>query len=261
VQKKLKISAIQTDIVWENIEKNLQNIEKKILNAEDSDIFILPEMFTTGFTNNIAIINNNNCKKTIETIQNLSNKKNSAICGSIIYKEENLFFNRFIFVSPDGNIKFYNKKHLFELGGETNIFTKGNERLIIDYKGFKILPIICYDLRFPVWIRNKNEYDLIIVVANWPQKRQKIWKILLQARAIENQCFVVGVNRIDSDKNNIKYNGGTAIINYIGNIINSTKYNENQIITEILDKEELDSFKKNMPFLNDIDNFEIKPEN
>ena len=146
---------------------------------------------------------------------------------------------------------------MFAIGGETDIFTKGSERVIIDYKGFKILPIICYDLRFPVWIRNTDNYDLIIAVANWPQQRQEIWDILLRARAIENQCFILGVNRVGTDGNKINYSGGTAIINYIGEVLNRAKNDENQIITEIIDKKEMDIFRKFMPILKDIDEFKI----
>lgn len=254
---KLKISAVQTDILWENIDDNLKIIENKIMTVAESDIFVVPEMFTTGFTNNLSICNDINCQKTITFLKDLSKHRNAAICGSIIFKENDRFFNRFLFVEPNGTISFYNKRHLFGLGGETNIFSKGNERIILNYKGFKILPIVCYDLRFPVWIRNKENYDLIIVVANWPRQRQDIWEILLKARAIENQCFVVGVNRIGCDANKINYSGGTAIINYNGKIITTTENNTAQIITATLDKSELETFRKTMPFLSDIDEFFI----
>lgn len=254
---KMKISLIQSDLTWEDRNVNIISFEKKILDSDKSDIFVLPEMFTTGFTNNVY-----NCYETwngevISWMKELSGKINSAICGSMIFKEFDKFYNRFIFVEPSGKIIHYDKRHLFGIGGETDIFSKGDNKVIVEYKTFRILLLTCYDLRFPVWSRNADNYDIVIYVANWPESRRYAWDILLKARAIENQCYVAGVNRVGVDGKNLKYNGGTYIIDPLGEIINSAKDNKNEVISAIVDKNRINEIRTAFPFLKDKDSFEI----
>lgn len=253
----IKIAAIQNDIIWENINNNLNSFSEIISSIDNVDIIILPEMFNSGFTNNLSIYNDSSYKKTIFILSDLSVKKNTAICASIIVKENNSFFNRFIFIDNNGNLEKYDKRHLFAIGGENDLFTPGKSQKIINYKGVKIFPQICYDLRFPVWSRNVFNYDLLIYVANWPSTRRKHWDCLLEARAIENQSYVVGVNRIGKDGNNINYDGGTKIIDYNGNIISEAIDNNKEIIYGELSIEKQNIFREFFPSGKDADNFII----
>ena len=198
----INVTLIQSDIIWEDKVSNLKNYQNKISQIESTDLIVLPEMFTTGFSMNPKDISETMSGETIQWMKSNASKMNSAICGSIIIEEDDKYFNRFIWVNPDGSICQYDKKHLFSFAGEDKNYTAGNEKIIIEYKGWKICPLVCYDLRFPVWSRNSEDYDLLIYVANWPTKRKLAWKSLLVARAIENQCYVIGVNRVGKDENN-----------------------------------------------------------
>ena len=249
------ITIVQSDIIWQNIDANLELYRKKICNIK-SDIIILPEMFTTGFTMNPDLFAEELDGRTITWMKKISKKNNSVICGSLIIKESNNFFNRFVWVEPTGVIKTYDKKHLFSFAGENNNYTPGNSKIIIEYKGWKICPLICYDLRFPVWSRNIEDYDILIYVANWPSKRKLAWKNLLISRAIENQCFVVGVNRVGTDGNNHYYSGDSCLINSQGELIYISSHVED-LYTTTLNKVELDKNRKQFPFLNDRDKFSI----
>lgn len=251
----VKIAAIQNDIIWENINENILNFSKLISKVENVDIIVLPEMFTTGFTNNLSAFNKSITQKSIDTFSQICIEKKIAICASLIFNEEGKYYNRFIFIDSDGKIKKYDKRHLFAVGGENKIFTKGDTQEIINYKEIKIFPEICYDLRFPVWSRNTFNYDLIINVANWPLSRRNHWDCLLKARAIENQSYVVAVNRVGIDGNGITYNGGTKIIDYNGEIISEAKDNEIEIIYGELNFEKQNVFRIFMPISNDSDNF------
>jgi len=207
----ISVSIIQSDIIWEDRLSNLENYQNKINQIESTDLIVLPEMFTTGFSMNPKDISETMSGETIQWMKANASKMNSAICGSIIIEEDDKYFNRFIWVNPDGSIHHYDKKHLFSFAGEDKNYTSGNNKLIIEYKGWKICPLICYDLRFPVWSRNSEGYDLLIYVANWPDKRKLAWKTLLTARAIENQCYVIGVNRVGKDTKNY-YSGEIHIL-------------------------------------------------
>lgn len=254
----LKIALIQSELIWENPEKNRINFSKKLLSLkEDIDLIILPEMFTTGFTMNPYDVAETMQGKTIKWLNKLAAEKNTAITGSLIIKENNNFYNRLVFVFPSGEVQTYDKRHTFTLAGEHKVYSAGNKKLIVDYKGWKICPLICYDLRFPVWSRNVENYDLLIYVANWPKPRIGAWDILLKARAIENMSYCIGVNRIGKDENNYEYTGNSAAFDSLGKQISTIKPNE--IRTEIitLKKESLVKTRDKFQFLKDQDQFKL----
>jgi predicted amidohydrolase len=248
----MRITTIQYDIIWEDKETNLKNLTSKI-NTIQSDVIVLPEMFTTGFTMNPNHLAESMTDKTIQWMKEIALTKDLAICGSIIIREEDKYFNRFIWVNPDGTIYHYDKRHLF-LNEDQN-YTPGNKKLIIEYRGWKICPLICYDLRFPVWSRNSEDYDILIYVANWPDKRKLAWRSLLIARAIENQCYVIGVNRV-GEGGRLFYSGGTSVINALGEVQYTNSHIE-EVWTETLSKYDLDKIRTQLPFLEDKDNFSI----
>ena len=252
----LDITTIQSDIIWEDKITNLKNYQEKIDQIKSTDLIILPEMFTTGFSMNPKGISETMNGETIQWMKANASKMNSAICGSIIIEEGDKYFNRFIWINPDGSIHHYDKKHLFSFAGENKNYTAGNEKIIIEYKGWKICPLVCYDLRFPVWSRNSENYDLLIYVANWPTKRKLAWKSLLVARAIENQCYVIGVNRVGKDQNNHYYSGESSLVNALGETLYINSHVEDVYSTTIT-KYELNKVRKLLPFLNDKDNFKI----
>jgi predicted amidohydrolase len=247
----MNITTIQTNIIWEDKDSNLKNYQSKIDSIE-SDLIILPEMFTTGFTMNPKPFAESMDGITVQWMKENALKRDLAICGSIIIEEGDKYFNRFIWVNPDTSIQYYDKRHLF-LGEDEN-YTKGESKIVIDYKGWKICPLICYDLRFPVWSRNVEDYDVLIYVANWPSKRKSAWRSLLVARAIENQCYVVGVNRVGEDGNNLSYNGDTSLINALGETLYINSQTED-VFTTTLSKLELSKVRNLLPFLKDKDNF------
>lgn len=254
----MKIALIQSSLFWENPEKNRKKLGEKI-NAisENIDLIVLPEMFTSGFTmqpNNIA---ETMYGETIILLKQLSEDKNAAITGSLVITENGNFYNRLVFVFPSGEIQFYDKKHLFTLAGEDEIYTAGNQKLIVEYKGWKICPLICYDLRFPVFARNVEEYDVLLYVANWPEIRINAWDALLKARAIENMSYTVGVNRIGEDNNGHQYNGHTQVVNFLGEYILEPIENKGVFIVQ-LNKAELLLARKKFNFLNDQDSFALK---
>ena len=248
----MRITTIQYDIVWEDKVTNLKNLTSKI-NTIQSDVIVLPEMFTTGFTMTPKPLAESMTGKTIQWMKEIALTKDLAICGSIIIREEDKYFNRFIWVNPDGTIYHYDKRHLFL--NEDVSYTPGDKKLIIEYKGWKICPLICYDLRFPVWSRNSEDYDILIYVANWPDKRKLAWRSLLVARAIENQCYVIGVNRV-GDGNGLVYSGGTSLINALGEVQYTNSHIE-EVFTATLSKYDLDKIRTQLPFLEDKDNFSI----
>ena len=251
----IKVTLIQSDIIWEDKISNLKRYQEKIDKIESTDLIVLPEMFTTGFSMNPKDISETMNGETVQWMKDNASKMNSAVCGSIIIEEDDKYFNRFIWVNPDGSIHHYDKKHLFSFAGENENYTPGSEKLIIEYKGWKICPLICYDLRFPVWSRNIEAYDLLIYVANWPDKRKLAWKTLLTARAIENQCYVIGVNRIGKDIKNY-YSGDSSLINALGETLYTNSHIE-EIYTTNISKYDLDKVRNQLPFLNDKDNFKI----
>jgi omega-amidase len=254
----MKIAIIQTDLIWENPKANRVQFEEKI-NAITQlvDLIVLPEMFSTGFTMFPESLAETMQGDTVNLMFNIAKDKNLAICGSIIIEENANYYNRFVFVHPNGKVETYDKRHLFSLAGEHEQYTQGTEKVIIQYKDWKICPQICYDLRFPVFSRNVEEYDLLIYVANWPKLRITAWDALLRARAIENMSFVVGVNRIGLDGNKHEYVGHSIVLDELGNLILDANENEGVFIST-LDKEKMLQTRKKLNFLNDRDFFEIE---
>lgn len=254
----MKIALFQTNLVWENPKYNRTFIEEYFLKEEEKfDLFILPEMFTTGFTMKPDSVAESMEGETISWMKSLAFKKDCAVCGSLVIQESNKYFNRFIFVHPNGKIDFYDKRHLFSLAGEHEKYSKGSEKVIIDYKSWKICPQVCYDLRFPAFSRNHEGYDLLLYVANWPKVRTIAWDILLKARSVENMCFTIGLNRIGYDENNHEYIGHSQVIDELGNQILNAEENLGVFILE-LDKNKMLETRKKLNFLNDKDEYEIK---
>jgi omega-amidase len=251
----MKTALIQTPLFWENPNKNRTYLTKKI-NAilSDVDLIVLPEMFTSGFTMNPKNVAETMQGETISWLKETAKEKNCAITGSLVIEENNNYYNRLVFVFPSGEIQTYDKRHLFTLAGEDKVYTSGKDKLIVDYKGFKICPLICYDLRFPVFSRNVEEYDILIYVASWPKPRTNAWDILLKARAVENMSYVIGVNRVGIDDNNLEYVGHSQAVDFLGNYIQEPKETEEVFIVE-LDKEKLLETRSKLAFLNDRDNF------
>ena len=260
MNEELTISLVQTELHWENPGKNLEMFSR-LLSADDlvTDLIVLPEMFNTGFTMKSSVFAEEMSGTTVSWMRKKAFEKNCVITGSLIIKENESFYNRLIWMMPDGNYHYYDKRHLFRMAGEHNFFTAGKEKVITTLKGWKIRPLICYDLRFPVWSRNKNDYDLLIYTANWPEKRSFAWKNLLISRAIENLSYVAGINRVGSDGNEILYSGDTAIIDPKGNYIATSRQFENEIITINLSYDELQDFRKSFPANLDADDFKILP--
>lgn len=248
----MKITILQRDIEWANPEINVKRAENAIDNNPGSDIYVLPEMFSTGFCTNPQGIAESDNSDTLQWLKRKAAETNAAIAGSVAITKDGKFFNRFYFVKPDGSVTHYDKKHLFTYGGEHLQFTAGDKRVIVEFRGVRILLEICYDLRFPIWSRNRGDYDMILYVASWPTPRVAAWSALLVARAIENQCYVAGVNRVGSDPS-CQYCGGSVIIDPYGKTIASCADNEECEATATIDMEALESFRKKFPVLNDSD--------
>ena len=259
MNRSLKIALIQADLIWQNAKQNRINFSEKINNiTEKVDVIVLPEMFTTGFSMQPQKIAEYMVGDTVKWMQQIASEKNTAICGSIIISENKNFYNRFIFMHPEGKIEYYNKRHLFTLAGEHNVYTSGEEKLIIEYKGWKICPLVCYDLRFPVWARNVEEYDVLLYVANWPKPRISAWDTLLKGRSIENMCYTIGVNRVGSDANNLEYSGHSGVYNCLGEEVVKAKPNKEETIIAVLEKNHITETRNTLNFLSDKDVFEIK---
>ena len=263
----LSVTIIQTDLFWENSTANLANLEEKMAQISlPTDLIILPEMFTTGFTMNAKIVAEPMNYTTFKWMKQQAKRTRAVILGSFIVKEGEHFFNRLISMRPDGSFETYDKRHLFRMGEEDKTFTSGKKRLIVELKGWRICPLICYDLRFPVWSRNgyskvenrKSEidYDLLIYIANWPAVRSQVWDTLLQARAIENQSYCIGVNRVGKDGMGLEYSGNSAVIDFKGNQLFYQK-NSEVIVSQTLNKKDLEDFRNKFPAYLDADDFEI----
>lgn len=254
----MKIALIQSALFWENPKINRNYFEEKINSIiEKVDLIVLPEMFSTGFTMNPEAVFETMDGETVLWMKSLAKAKNSAITGSLVIKENDNFYNRLVFVFPSGELQFYDKRHSFTLAGEDKVYTPGKEKLIVDYLGWKICPQVCYDLRFPVFARNVEDYDLLLYVANWPKSRIQAWDILVKARSVENMCYTIGVNRVGLDNNNFEHNGHSQVIDFMGNYILEPQETESVFIAA-LDKEKLADARRKLGFLNDRDSFELK---
>ncbi|AWA29343.1 amidohydrolase [Flavobacterium magnum] len=253
----MKAALIQATLIWENAEANRKHFQQMIDSIIESvDLIVLPEMFTTGFSMAPEHAGETMEGETVRWMKALARSKNAAVTGSVIIVENAKFYNRLLFVHPSGEIHTYDKRHLFSLAGEDKVYTKGQQRLIIDYRGFRICPLVCYDLRFPVFSRNTENFDVLLYVANWPKPRINAWDALLKARAIENMCYVIGVNRVGEDANNHNYIGHSQAFDFLGNPLCGVTEKETVLIAEMQKGPMLDVRAK-MSFLDDRDRFDI----
>ena len=257
MQSELKVAIIQKDLVWQNAEQNRLNLDVMFSEINKVDLIVLPEMFTTGFSMLPKPIAETMQGETVRWMLDNAKNLNAAIIGSVIINDNGVYYNRMLFVAPDGNIECYDKRHAFALAGENKEYTSGNKKLIVDYKGWKISPLICYDLRFPVWSRNVENYDLLIYSANWPKPRINAWNTLLKARAIENMSYCIGVNRVGVDANGYEYSGNSIAIDYLGNELTETCEHKEAIIYAAFNKEAMHKTRTKLPFLEDKDIFTI----
>jgi len=254
----MKAALIQADIIWEEAGRNRIQLEKKINTiALDVDLIVLPEMFTTGFSMHPEAIAETMEGDSVSWLKKVAKSRNTAITGSLVIKEDNNFYNRLVFVFPSGEMEYYDKRHLFSLAGEDELYSAGARKKIVEYKGWKICLLICYDLRFPVFARNTEDYDLLLYVANWPTARITAWDILLKARAIENMCYTIGVNRVGKDGNDHSYPGHSQVVDFIGNAL-LEPFEGETVFTATLDKLEMLEMRKKLGFLADRDSFQIK---
>jgi predicted amidohydrolase len=259
----LTLTLLQSDLHWENVEENLLMFSKKIdAITEKTDIIILPEMFNTGFSMESEKLAETMNGKTVNWMKDMAQQHQAVIVGSVIIEEHEEYYNRLIWAEPEGEIYTYDKRHLFRMANEHKHFSAGNDLLVVRYKGWRICPLICYDLRFPVWSRNVDEqgntiYDCLLYIANWPAARKAPWSKLLEARAIENQCYVVGVNRVGIDGKLIDYSGNSAVINPKGEITSNIPEGKNHTETTSISLHELNAFREKFPVEMDSDRFSI----
>lgn len=257
MRDKLKVALLQKNIAWGDPVKNRKNFSNAMELCGKADLYILPEMFSTGFCSKSQFFAEPSGNSSLEWMKECASRFNAAIAGSIAIDEGGIHYNRFYFVKPDGATDFYDKRHLFTYGGEDNFFKGGKERRIVEYNGFRILLQVCYDLRFPVFSRNMKDYDLAVYVASWPASRAEVWSALLKARAIENQCYVIGVNRVGDDPES-HYSGNSTAIDAYGHTVAACTPEKEETVCAELDLAELEEFRKKFPVLEDRDIFELK---
>lgn len=257
MKNKLTITLIQSSIFWEDVEKNLTHFEHLIANIANTDLILLPEMFNTAFCPHSIHLAETMDGRTIRWMKGVAVKKSCAISGTLMVKEHEKIFNRLVWISENGELFYYDKRHLFSLTKESKYISSGKQRLMVELMGWKICPMICYDLRFPVFCRNDAHYDMLIFLANWPIKRIEAWDTLLKARSIENQCFTIGVNRIGEDGNGILFNGHSKVFDAFGKELYSANEQKEAILQIELSSEDLKLKRKQMNFLQDQDKFTL----
>lgn len=256
--KNLRITLVQTSLYWEDKVANLRQFDQMLTPlAGQTDLVILPEMFTTGFSMNAAALAEDMQGQTMQWLARKALDIQAVIAGSFIAKENEKFFNRLVWMRPDGSYETYDKRHLFTYAREHHYYTAGKEHLLVELKGWKILPLVCYDLRFPVWSRNVQDYDLLIYVANFPERRSHAWKSLLVARAIENLTYTIGVNRVGNDGNDIYYSGDSVLLDFAGQSLYQISHVED-VFTTTLSYQALQEFRQRFAFLNDRDHFNLQ---
>lgn len=253
---KMKIALLQTDIAWADPQANTAQAERLMNRCEGADLYVLPEMFATGFCMQPQGVAERPDGHSLTWMKRCARERNCAVAGSLALEENGRCYNRFCFVLPDGSCRYYDKRHLFACGGEHECYTAGRERVVVHFRGVRILLLVCYDLRFPVWARNRGDYDMMLCVANWPVPRIEVWNTLLRARAIENQCYVAGVNRVGADPA-CRYNGGTVLIDARGREVAACRQGEADAVTADVSVEELEAFRRKFPVLPDGDAFRI----
>ncbi len=254
----MKITIIQSDLAWEDKKKNISLLTSLIeKNAVGSDLVVLPEMYTTAFSMNPHLLAESMDGPTVGWMKKQSSEGGFAICGTVIIKEEENFFNRMVFISPEGEITVYDKRHLHSMSGEHKVYTHGNKQVNCCYKGFMFNLQICYDLRFPVWSRNRGNVDVIIYSANWPAARSNVWKTLLVARSIENQCYVIGANRTGTNPEGTSYTGDSMIVSPKGEILAALPSDAEGALSACISKEALEKYRNEMPVWRDADRFTL----
>lgn len=253
----LRITLIQPDLYWESPQKNRDHLEEMIDSIEGpTDLVVLPEMFTTGFSMNALALAEPMNGETMQWMKKKAAELDAAVCGSVITEDAGGRYNRLLFVQPDGSYASYDKRHLFLIEGEIGVFEPGKERVIVNFRGWRIALYICYDVRFPVWSRNRKDTDLALYVANWPASRTQVWQTLLKARAIENQVYVAGLNRVGTDGNEIDYCGDSLLVNPRGEVMHRLE-NREEVVTDTLSMESLENFRIKFPVGNDADDFRL----
>ncbi len=253
----MKLLLLQTDIAWKDPQTNLRRAGELIAAAPAADLIVLPEMFATGYAADPAGGAEKGGGSAFEWMERTANTSGAAVAGSVAVEDDGRFYNRMFFVKPGGGYVAYDKRHLFSFAGENKAYTAGTERMVVEWMGFRILLQVCYDLRFPVFARNRDDYDMIIYSANWPTVRIDAWNSLLKARAIENLCYVAGVNRVGSDPY-VDYSGGTYLFDYKGKIVAGANENREEAIFAEINKEDSDNFRRKFPAMDDADDFALK---
>jgi len=257
--EKLTITLVQPDIIWEQPQANLEKYSEMLAPVDKTDLIVLPEMFTTGFSMQPEKLKESMDGPAVQWMKKLASEKDAAVVGSLVIEDNEKVFNRLVWVFPNGKIKIYDKRHLFTMGEENLYYSAGSEKLIVEYKGWRFCPLVCYDLRFPVWSRNTENYDVLMYVANWPAPRHEVWKTLLQARAIENQAYCIGVNRTGTDGAGLDYLGDSVLIDAKGNA--RFLGGSEQVTSFEVSLNELHKFREKFPLLNDRDEFNMGAAN
>ncbi len=255
----IRVALIQSELVWQDSLANQRYFEQQFRQHPGVQLFVLPEMFNSGFSMDSTRIAETMEGLTVQWMQQQAKLTGAALCGSVAIADQGQIFNRLLFVTPDGVVQFYDKRHLFRMGGEQQHYQAGAERVIVTYLGFRFCLQVCYDLRFPVFARNQQDYDVLIYVANWPQPRRLVWRTLLQARAIENQAYVLGCNRIGSDANSLNYSGDSLVVDYLGQIRSELPVGQAGVVVAELDLNALLQFKQKFPAYLDADPFVLTP--
>lgn len=253
----MKVALLQYPLVWENPAANRKAFEERIKTIEKVDLILLPEMFSTGFTMSPEKVAETMDGATVGWMREMASESDAAIAGSLVMSEDGNFYNRLLFVEPSGRITSYDKRHLFSLAGEHRVYKPGTEKVVVEFRGFKICLQVCYDLRFPAFSRNVEDYDLLVYVANWPQPRIQAWNALLKARAIENMCYVAAVNRTGNDDTGHNYPGHSQIVDYLGNYVCEPSEQEG-VIYAALDRDAMLESRKKFGFLDDRDQIIVK---
>ena len=255
----MKVTLIQTALVWHDPIANCEHFDGWLERIDpDTDLVLLPEMFSTGFTMSSSVVAESMDGPTVKWMRERAADVDVVLGGSIVIKDDGRYFNRFVWVRPDGSITTYDKRHRFRMAGEHLYYAAGEDRVIVELAGFKVCLMVCYDLRFPVFFRSRGDYDVIVCVANWPAARQLAWSTLLRARAIENQAYVVGLNRVGTDGSDIVYRGGSGAYDFLGETL-AEELDVEAAITVDLDKPELDAYRAAFPAWRDADEFEVQP--
>lgn len=256
----LEVVIIQDELVWQDPVANRSRFDDHLNHMPPADLVVLPEMFTTGFTMAAEVYAETMDGHTVAWMLEHARRLRAVVCGSLIIRERlgdgEHFFNRLIWAMPDGATISYDKRHLFRHAGETEHYTPGVDRMVMEHRGWRIAPMICYDLRFPVWSRHSHDCDALLYVANWPAPRHAAWETLLRARAIENQCYVIGVNRVGSDENGLEYRGGSAVVDFLGEPLADCG-SGSQLVTANLSRDRLRIFRRDFPFHLDADPFDL----